>query len=192
MTYCTRLNSEYKKIRIFIKGELLKVDKNSLEKHIADYIIKHKENHYRLAFSYVKNVDDALDIVQESICKALKSIDSLKNPSHVKTWFYRIIVNTSLDYLRKQKRVSVTDEETLSSLNGGAVDKYQNIDLHKALDALPVNCRSVVILRYFEDLKLDEIAEVLDENVNTVKTRLYKALKKLRIQMNDEVKEVLA
>lgn len=168
------------------------MDKNSLEKQIADYVIKYKENHYRLAFSYVKNVDDALDIVQESIYKALTSIDSLKNPSHIKTWFYRIVVNTSLDFLRKQKRVGVTDEEALSSLDGGAIDNYQNIDLQKALDTLPANYRSVVILRYFEGLKVDEIAEVLNENVNTVKTRLYKSLKKLRLQMDDEVKEVLA
>ncbi|SHK17126.1 RNA polymerase sigma factor [Desulforamulus aeronauticus] len=166
--------------------------KNNLEQQIADYVIQYKENHYRLAYSYVKNADDALDIVQESIYKALSSMDSLKNPSHIKSWFYRIVVNTSLDFLRKQKRIGVVDDETLSVLEGGAVDHYENLDLQKALDALPVNYRSVVILRYFEDLKLEEIADILNENVNTVKTRLYKSLKKLRVQMNDEVQEELA
>ena len=166
--------------------------KNNLEQQIADYVIQYKENHYRLAYSYVKNADDALDIVQESIYKALSSMDSLKNPSHIKSWFYRIVVNTSLDFLRKQKRVGVVDEETLSGLEGGTVDHYENLDLQKALDALPVNYRSVVILRYFEDLKLEEIAAILNENVNTVKTRLYKSLKKLRVQMNDEIQEELA
>jgi RNA polymerase sigma-70 factor (ECF subfamily) len=167
------------------------MDENSLEKQITDYVIQYKENHYRLAFSYVKNADDALDIVQESIYKALKSKDSLKNANYIKTWFYRIVVNTAINFLRKQKRVGVVDEESLLSLNGGVMDNYENIDLQKALDALPASYRSVVILRYFEDLKIDEIAEVLNENVNTVKTRLYKSLEKLRLQMDDEVEEAL-
>lgn len=168
------------------------MDKNSLEKQLTDYVIKHMENHYRLAFSYVKNADDALDIVQESIYKALSSMNSLKNSSLMKTWFYRIVVNTSINFLRKQKKVGVFDEETLSSLDGGAVDNYQDIDLQRALDALPAKYRIVVILRYFEDLKIEEVADILNENVNTVKTRLYKSLEMLRVQMNDEIEEVLA
>ncbi|MEG6523765.1 RNA polymerase sigma factor [Desulfotomaculum sp. 1211_IL3151] len=165
--------------------------KNNLEKQIAEYVTKYKENHYRLAFSYVKNPEDALDIVQESIYKALSAKDTLKNSDHIKTWFYRIVVNTALDFLRKRKRVGVMDEEILSTLEGGAVDHYQNIDLQRALDALPIKYRSVVVLRYFEDLKIEEIAYILNENVNTVKTRLYKSLEKLRLQMNDDVREGL-
>lgn len=166
--------------------------KNNLEKQIAEYVTQYKENHYRLAFSYVKNPEDALDIVQESIYKALSAKDTLKNSDHIKTWFYRIVVNTALDFLRKQKRLGVMDEEILSTLEGGAVDHYQNIDLQRALDDLPVKYRSVVVLRYFEDLKIEEIAQILNENVNTVKTRLYKSLEKLRLQMNDDVREGLA
>ncbi|GAB6181028.1 RNA polymerase sigma factor SigV [Desulfotomaculum defluvii] len=168
------------------------MNKSSLNKQFSDYVIKHKEKHYRLAFSYVKNTDDALDIVQESIYKALSSLESLKNTGHIKTWFYRIVVNTSLDFLRKQKKIGVLDEKTLSSIDDGVIDNYQDIDLQRALDALPANYRSVVILRYFEDLKIEEVAEILNENVNTVKTRLYKSLEKLRIQMKDEDREVIA
>jgi len=62
--------------------------------------------------------------------------------------------------------------------------------LKAALDNLSLNYRTIIILRYFEDLKLREIAEILNENINTVKTRLYTGLKKLRIQMNDENQEV--
>lgn len=157
--------------------------RSSLEKHIADYVVTHKESHYRLAYSYVKNVEDALDIVQESIYKAISSMDSLKSPSYIKTWFYRIIVNTSLDFLRKQKKTVPVDEETLSGYDLGRVDEYTDIDLQRALEELPFNHRSIIVLRYFEDLKLEEIAEILNENVNTVKTRLYKSLEKLRIKM---------
>lgn len=157
----------------------------NIEIQFVDYIIKNKENHYRLAFSYVQNVHDALDVVQESIYKAISTIDTLKNPGYLKTWFYKILVNTSLDLLRKRKKLVVVDDEVLLSYDSGTVANCEDIDLQKALDNLPIQYRSVVVLRFFEDLKIEEIAAVLDENVSTIKTRLYKSLKMLRIQMND-------
>lgn len=159
--------------------------KSCLKEQIAEYVIEYKEKHYRLAYSYVKNVDDALDIVQESICKAISSMDSLKNPEYIKTWFYRILVNTSLDFLRRKGKVDIVEEEILISLDTGAVDEYENFDLQRAMNNLPDNFRTLIILRYFEDLKIEEIAEILNENTNTVKTRLYKSLEMLRIKMNN-------
>lgn len=163
---------------------------NDLENQLEDYIVKNEKLFYRLAYSYVKNTDDALDIVQESIYKAFSSIASLKNLSYIKTWFYRIIINVSIDFLRKRKREIIIDEEFLLSNDTGTMDNYTDIDLKRALENLPVKYRSIIVLRFFEDLKLEEIAEILNINVNTVKTRLYKALKMLRISMDDEEKEV--
>ncbi|HCM13124.1 MAG TPA: RNA polymerase subunit sigma-70 [Lachnospiraceae bacterium] len=157
----------------------------SLAEQITDYIIKNKERHYRLAYSYVKNNDDALEVVQESIYKAISTMDSLKTPDYLNTWFYRIIVNTAIDLLRKRKKVVVMDDETLSNYDLSTVDRYADIDLHKALEDLPIQYRSIIVLRFFEDLKIEEIAAVLDENVNTIKTRLYKALRMLRVQLDD-------
>jgi RNA polymerase sigma-70 factor, ECF subfamily len=159
--------------------------KDSLEKQIAEYVIRNKEKYYRLAYSYVKNADDALDIVQESIYKAVSHIDSLKSPSYIRPWFYRIVVNTSLDFLQKQRKVVVVENEVLAAFDSGLYDEYKNFDLQRALDNLSEKYRTVVVLRYFEDLKMEEIAEILDENISTIKTRLYKALKMLRIKMND-------
>lgn len=166
------------------------MDKKHLEKLLSDVVIKNKENYYRLAYSYVKNADDALDIVQESIYKAISSIESLKNPKYIKTWFYRIVVNTSLDFLRKHKRVDVVEQEILERYIPGDEDDYENIDLHRALDELSPNYRTIIVLRYFEDLKIEEVADVLNENVNTVKTRLYRALKMLRVKMDDDLEEI--
>ncbi|MBE5968550.1 MAG: sigma-70 family RNA polymerase sigma factor [Lachnospiraceae bacterium] len=163
------------------------MDKNSLLKQIADYAILNKEKLYRLAYSYVKNADDALDIVQESTYKAMVSIDTVKDPSCIKTWFYRIIVNTSLDFLRKRKREILLEEENWELLDTGSEDQYPDLDLRKALEELSDNCRTIIVLRYFEDLKLDEIADILDENVNTVKTKLYKSLKKLNLKMSESI-----
>ncbi|MBU8880202.1 RNA polymerase sigma factor [Bacillus sp. FJAT-29790] len=152
----------------------------------TEFIRENKENVYRLAYSYVKNPEDALDIVQDSIHKAIRSSHSLQDLSMLKSWFYRIVVNTSLDFLRKHKRVSIVDAETIEMMCSGKEDHYEIFDLEMAVDQLAPEYKSIIILRYFEDLKLDEVAAVLNENVNTIKTRLYKALKLLRIEMNDE------
>lgn len=161
------------------------LDNSSLEEQITQYAVEYRESFYRLAFSYVKNADDALDIVQESVYKAILSSSKLKNPEYIKTWFYRIVVNTSLDFIRKQRKSVAVGEEILSSFDFGSVDQYENFDLQEALDNLPAKYRTIVILRYFEDLKIDEIAEILNENTNTVKTRLYKSLEKLRLDLSD-------
>ncbi|WCN37905.1 sigma-70 family RNA polymerase sigma factor [Aneurinibacillus uraniidurans] len=160
-----------------------------LEKLLIRLITENKENVYRLAFSYVKNAEDALDIVQDSIHKALSSSETLKSEGSMKGWFYRIVVNTSLDFLRKQGKIQPMDDKTLEFHSPISEDAYHDIDLERALDELPHAFRTVVILRYFEDLKIEEIAEVLDENISTVKTRLYTALRKLRIKMGDELLE---
>lgn len=151
----------------------------------TEFIRGNKENYYRLAYSYVKNKEDALDIVQDSIHKALISYDTLQDPNVLKSWFYRIVVNTSLDFLRKHKRVNVVDSETMEYISPGKEDSYENVDLERALEQLPPEYRSIIVLRYFEDLKINEVASILNENNSTIKTRLYKALKLLKIEMKD-------
>ena len=164
------------------KGIAVMLNKKN-EKLLTSCILEHKENVYRLAYSYVKNKEDALDIVQDSIYKAMTSLHLLKNPDMIKSWFYRIVVNTSLDFLRKHKRVMLVDEETFELYQPGKEDVYSDIDLASSLDDLPDKYRSVIILRYFEDLRIHEIAEVLDENINTVKSLLYRGLQLLRVKM---------
>lgn len=74
----------------------------------------------------------------------------------------------------------------------GAEDVYSDIDLKRTLEDLPAKYRSVIVLRYFEDMKISEVAEVLNENNNTIKTRLYQALQLLRVKLKDEAsKEIM-
>lgn len=159
-----------------------------LENILTELIVAEKEKFYRIAFTYMKNKEDALDIVQESIHKALKTVHTLEHPDGIKSWFYRIVVNTSLDMLRKQKREIIVDDGTLESVGPKSNDCYENVDLARSLDELPPKYRIIIILKFFEDLTLREISEILHENENTVKTRLYKALQILRIQITDEDK----
>lgn len=95
---------------------------------------EHKNDFYRLAYSYVKNQEDALDIVQESIKKALTSLNQIKDPNSMKSWFYKIVVRTAIDFLRKQKKFTLADDETIDFFSKGKEDTYKDMDLHKALD----------------------------------------------------------
>lgn len=156
------------------------------EKLLTNLILEEKETCYRLAFSYVKNEEDALDIIQESIHKALKKIHTLENIEGLKSWFFRIVVNTSLDLLRKQKKEMIVDDEFFDYISPKSNDAYENIELASFLNELPPKYRIIIILKYFEDLTLREIAEILNENENTIKTRLYTGLKMLRIKIKDE------
>ena len=161
--------------------------KSKLEKELTNLILENKESFYRVAYSYVRNQQDALDIVQNAIHKALTHIDTLEKQVSLKSWFYKIIVNNSLDYLRKHKRLRVVDDTVMEALANGREDKYHDLDLQEAIDHLPDKYRTIIILRYFEDMKIEEIAQVIDENVNTIKTRLYKALKILRLELDEDL-----
>lgn len=153
---------------------------------VEKYIVENQQVYYRLAFSYVKNKENALDIVQEAIFKALRSIDRLDEVNYLKTWLYRIVVNTSIDFIRKHQRVSIMEDEILESHLPISENEISDLDLQEAVDQLPPTYKTIIVLRFFEDLKLEEIAEITGDNLNTVKTRLYAALRKLRVEMGEE------
>ncbi|MED1748590.1 MULTISPECIES: RNA polymerase sigma factor [Bacillus] len=160
--------------------------KRKIDDQFADYVMEHKHSFYRLSYSYVKNSEDAMDVVQEAIHKALKSVHRLEDASKMHSWFYKIVVNAALDFLRKKKRMQVTDDDTLEFLSKGESDVYEDQDVRRAIEDLPEMYRVIIILRFFEDLKLEDIAHILEENENTIKTRLYKALRLLKVDLSQE------
>lgn len=158
---------------------MLRMRKLVEQKFLSDY-----EKYYRLAFSYVRNENDAMDIVQESAYKVMKEYKTLKKEEYLNTWIYRIVINTALDFIRKRNKelIGVEDYDDFYE------DVYIDFDVMDSLSRLDEQERAIVVLRFFEDQKLDDIAEMIGENVNTVKSKLYRALKKLKIQLED-VKE---
>ena len=152
---------------------------------ITDFITESRNSSYRIAYSYVHNKEDALDIIQDSVCKALSSGKMLENPDAIKTWFYRIVVNTSIDFIRKNKRYVYVEDDVLETFAPPKEDQYEDIDLREALSKLPTLNKTVIILRYFEGLKIEEIAKILNENINTTKSRLYQTLKRLKLELEE-------
>ena len=86
--------------------------KKDLYDHITAYIVENQNKFYRLAYSYVQNREDALDAVQNAVCKALEHYGKIRNEDAIKTWFYRILVNESLLLLKAKSRISLEDENT--------------------------------------------------------------------------------
>ena len=88
---------------------------NSVYDQTVEYILDNQEKMYRLAYSYVQNKENALDVVQNAICTALEKCDSIRNPEALRTWIYRVVVNEALQLLRKGKREISWDPGTMLS-----------------------------------------------------------------------------
>lgn len=148
---------------------------------LIEFIEGNQEKLYRIAFSYVKNEDLALDIVQESIEKALRNIKTLRHEEYVKTWFYRILINESLQFVRRNKSITLCQVEDLKDyIEWNDNITIDGMDLYNNISKLKEKLRTVIILRFFEDLKIEEIARITKTSPNTVKSRLYKGLEELR------------
>lgn len=152
-----------------------------MEELINKKLLNDYDKLYRLAYSYLRNEADAMDIVQESAYKAIKGSKNVREESYISTWIYRIVLNTALDFIRKKKKEVVGVEDYLLEYE----DHYEDFDIMNSLRILEEKDRTVIILRFFEDMKIADIAQVMEENVNTIKTRLYRALKKLRVKLED-------
>ena len=139
---------------------------------------------YRIAYSYVRNEADAQDVVQESAYKAIYHSKKLKQPEYAQTWISRIVINEALSFLRKHKReILPMDAETETAASEENVSKEETMDLKEAMEKLPKEERLLITLRFFEDKKLEEIAEICGEALSTIKSRLYRTLKKLRLDL---------
>ncbi len=161
--------------------------KKSNEEIVEEVILEQYNQYYRLAYSYVHNEADAEDIVQNGAYKALRSSNTLRNPEYAKTWVYRIMLNEIFSFLRQPKTESYEYmQEEVGIETAYAEDEYMDIDLQRALDSLSEQDKAIIIMKFFEDKKLEEIAEILNENLSTIKSRLYRSMKKLRIRLADE------
>lgn len=148
---------------------------------IRKVLLEHYESYYRLAFAYVHNEADAMDIVQEGAYRAMLKADELREERFAGTWVYRIMINEAKEYLRKSRRETGEPDENLA-----AEESCRDMDLEAAVGRLPESERTLIILRFYEDKQLSEIAEILQENLNTVKSRLYRTLRKLRMELTEQ------
>ncbi|SHN24435.1 sigma-70 family RNA polymerase sigma factor [Gracilibacillus kekensis] len=142
----------------------------------------------RVAFTYVKQRQIAEDISQEIFIKCFKSLDTFQNRSSYQTWLYRITVNYCKDYVRswsfrKLIPLSVIHRDSnpnYDSVVSHVVKQEENRLLFNKVLNLSVKLREVLILYYYEDLSIPEIANILGVKPSTIKTRLHRARKNLK------------
>lgn len=145
---------------------------------------------YNLTLRMVGNPEDALDLSQEAFLNAWKGLNSFKGDSAFSTWLYRLASNACLDFLRSKKRrqdttgssLSLDDEEAPpppaddSARPDLQLERKERAQaLHRALDALPVHHRQVIVMRELSGLSYQEISEALELDLGTVKSRLTRA-----------------
>lgn len=142
---------------------------------------------YLLAFSFVKDRGVAEDISQEVFLKAYKYLDSFRGESTLKSWIYRITVNTSKDFLKKKSLKQLILESSFfekfyrtESTETTFLKADRNEQLLQIILTLPIKYRAVIVFHYFYDLKISELSLVLNVNTNTVKTRLSRGRDILR------------
>lgn len=141
---------------------------------------------YRIALSYVRNREDALDVVSESVYRAFVNLRSLKEPAYFNTWIIRITINQAINFSRQKKRSAHPADLAAEALAGHTLNKDDLLLLYSAIERLPENERAVVVLKYLEDLTLAQVAEILGRPLGTVKTHLHSALKALRLELKEE------
>ncbi len=175
--------------------ELLALFKDVEKRNYAFNLIvrKYQEKLYWHIRKIVIKHDDADDILQNTFIKVWKGLDRFREDSKLYTWLYRIATNESLTYLKQQKTkylMPIVDyenhlKETLES------DEYFNGDeiqrrLHKAILGLPEKQRIVFNLKYFEEMKYEEMAEVLKTSVGALKASYHHAVKKIENYFSED------
>lgn len=159
-------------------------------KLLEKYLTENTDSAYRFAYTYAKNREDAEDIVSESVIKALRSADTLKNTDYIKPWFYKIIANTSMTHLKKKGKVVFINYENAEK-ESFREDDYSNLTFQCLIENLDVKYKPIIVLKYLDNMTIKDISQILGVNESTVKTRLYTALKILKFDMEDEKNERL-
>lgn len=168
---------------ILLVKRAIKGDREAFE----DLINMYFNRLYKEAYLRCKHEEDAKEIVQETIYKAYKSIKNLKEPKYFKTWLSRILINVANDYMRENGMIDL-EHEAIDYIKEVHKDNQVEIkiDLYNAIDELEDKYKDVIIMRYVDDLKIEEISKILERPVNTIKTHIRKAIKDMKNLLKED------
>jgi RNA polymerase sigma factor (sigma-70 family) len=154
---------------------------------------KYQERVYWHIRRILINHEDADDVTQNTLIKAWKGLHKFKEESQLYTWLYRIATNESITFLNKKKKrffVSINDIEHELSQSLESDDQYSGdeiqLTLQKAILTLPEKQRLVFNMRYYDEMKYDEIAEVLGTSVGALKASYHHAVKKIENYIKED------
>jgi RNA polymerase sigma-70 factor (ECF subfamily) len=167
---------------------------------------KYRKSVYYMLLKMVKNSDDAEDLMQEAFAKAFVSIDKFDSKYAFSTWLFRIATNNTIDFIRKKRVQTISIDSPLQGDDGSKMRldvKDRGPDpnqvmlkdqrkqyLSKALDRLPEKYRTLVDLRYFQELSYQEVADELQIPLGTVKAQLFRARELLSQELKNMKKQL--
>jgi len=152
---------------------------NGNKEALLKLIMSEKDNYYKLAYVYMKNEHDALDILQEMIIVLYKEIPKLKKLDSFYSWSKTILVNLCKNELSKRNKYEEIDLENISEENTFK-ESEDKIYLKSLIENLNENQKEVIRLRYYLDYSYDEIATIMKIPLGTVKSRINKGINKIR------------
>lgn len=142
---------------------------------------RHEDFVFTLARGIVLSDDAARDIAQEVFLRAYRAIRRFEKRSSFKTWLYRIAYNTSMSHLKRLEKTTELDEGATDKQAADSEAQPLRLALRKLIEMLKPELKAVVIFHYFDDLKYEEIAEIMNCPLGTVKVRLFRAKHDLQI-----------
>ena len=176
--------------------QVLKGDQNAF----ADIVSLYQHKLYQVCYRMLGNKQEAEDIAQEAFVRAYMNLHTFDQKRKFSTWLYRIGTNLCIDRIRKKKPDYYLDAEVAGTeglnlysqiasddqLPEETIEKMELQDrIQYEIGRLPDKYRTVVVLKYIEELSLQEISEILDMPLGTVKTRIHRGREALRKQLNN-------
>lgn len=178
-----------------LESQLVKLALKGDQAAFAELVELYQEKLYHMAYRMLNNRQEAEDVVQEAFLRVYNNLERYNDTMKFSTWIYRIATNLCIDRLRKRKPVYSLDAESsdYEGLDGYSMipsdDRTPESELllsetqriiHEAIDTLPPKYKTVMILRYINELSLQEVGEVLNMPVTTIKTRVHRGREYLR------------
>jgi RNA polymerase sigma-70 factor, ECF subfamily len=162
--------------------KLVKKAQQGNDKAFLQLFQQYEEMIYRTAYMYMKNKEDALDVVQETAYHSFKSIGSLREPDYFKTWLMRIAINRAISMLKQRNKVIPFPTEYVEQIESSCEedDIPLSITLQDLLEKLDSDEKSVILLKYYQGYTFKAIADILELPLGSTKTILYRGLEKLR------------
>ena len=185
----------------FVEARLAKLARNGDRNAFAELVELYKDKIFHLAYRMLNNKQEAEDAVQETFLRVYTNLHRYDENQKFSTWIFRIGTNLCIDKLRRRKQTYSLDAEMT---DGEGNDYYAMLpsdedtpekqlivsetqaQIHRAIETLPEKYKSVVILRYLHDMSLQEISDVLDMPVTTIKTRVHRGREYLRKKLEQE------
>jgi RNA polymerase sigma-70 factor (ECF subfamily) len=164
--------------------ELVEKVKSGDRRSFSELVKRHQRSVLRLSLRFMKDTDAAEDVTQEAFIKAYEKLNSFEARASFKSWLFQIAVNTARNKLREFKRDTVDFEDANLAVDAEAENTLVHTAvadiLQKEVEKLPMKQKTALVLRVYEDLSFNEIADIMECPYDTAKANYRHALLKLR------------